>query len=646
MKLKNIYHILVALFLSACGPAVLTGPTPTPVSSLPDLAITTMYVSMVDNSGRCLDSYQLLTVLVNQSTVPANDVFLIETSTGHQVQVGTLGAFQSISLNTPATSPSGSYSVIVDPQNVVIESDENNNTAAFFESTATPPASCPPLQAGDATPTPLPPPTPAPQVLDGLIYANSDLAQIFRIASGGQAVNVLQGISARFSPDGILALIESSGDILLAEPMDNPGINITNTEDRLEFSPQWLTLNSMRVVFNSMEVNEAQEKDWDHNILGYLTMMNMDGTEYTVLADIPSYTVPSLSSDGRTIAYEESGAPMLYEIDKGSRPFDPTLYGYQPGAETIFTSPSFSNFGRYLTWWTSENSSRPDKHFSLVVFDLQTNTSSILHTYTPLSGTSGWLPNPVWNGNEGWLAYQTRGEVTDWDLWISQPDGNEAYRLGLATNPVWSPDQQHLAYVQSQPRTSNLAPSLFTIDAPSRNVQQANLPGGSIPLAWLSPAFLNSSYFPMFTAPGDWPTYSNPNPPYQIQYPPNATLESFPEKLTINLPMQPGSQMTEKSITIETHMDTIDACYVFSPWEGKTLLNGLDLKYYGGKYWETGSDGGRFLLGNYASYKNGVCYTIQLRMTALADSAAAPTLSREDMDSEVLLNIISTLRTY
>jgi hypothetical protein len=93
-------------------------------------------------------------------------------------------------------------------------------------------------------------------------------------------------------------------------------------------------------------------------------------------------------------------------------------------------------------------------------------------------------------------------------------------------------------------------------------------------------------------------------------------------------------------------MDTIDACYAFSPWEGKTLLNGLDLKYYGGKYWETGSDGGRFLLGNYASYKNGVCYTIQLRMTALADSAAAPTPSREDMDSEVLLNIISTLRTY
>ena len=64
-----------------------------------------------------------------------------------------------------------------------------------------------------------------------------DFAQIFRIASGGQAINVLQGTSALFSPYGILALFEFSGDILLAEPMDNPGINITNTANRLEFPP-------------------------------------------------------------------------------------------------------------------------------------------------------------------------------------------------------------------------------------------------------------------------------------------------------------------------------------------------------------------------------------------------------------------------
>lgn len=169
---------------------------------------------------------------------------------------------------------------------------------------------------------------------------------------------------------------------------------------------------------------------------------------------------------------------------------------------------------------------------------------------------------------------------------------------------------------------------------------------GSIPLAWIRPAYLTSNYFPMFTAPADWRIYSNANPPYEIQYPPNATLEANSERLTIRVPVQSSTQITEKSITIETHMDTIDGCYAFSPWEGKTVLNGLDLKYYGGKYWETGSDGGRFLMGNYAIYKDGFCYTIQLKMISPADSTSMPAPSRADMDSEVLLNIISTLRTY
>lgn len=353
---------------------------------------------------------------------------------------------------------------------------------------------------------------------NGLIYANMDTAQIFRIVSGGRGVAILQGSSARFSSDGILALLESSDDIFLAEPMDNPGINITNTPDRLESSPQWLPLNTPKVVFNSKGVNEAQQKGWDSDIPGYLSTVNMDGSEYTILANIPSYTAPALISDGRMIAYEQSGMPMLYEVDKGSYPFDPTLYGYQPSAEAVFASPSFSPFGRWLTWWVSENNSQPDKHFSLVLFDLNASTSTILHSYTPLSETLGWLPNPVWNGNEGWIAYQTRGEATAWDLWISRPDGNDAHRLGLATNPVWSPDRQHLAYVQTQPRTSNLTSFISIIDAASHVIEQTDLPVGSIPLGWTLPDLLSPNHFPRFTAPADWLIYSNANPPNQIQY--------------------------------------------------------------------------------------------------------------------------------
>jgi len=642
MKRENLFSILFAFLLAACSFTSPNPPTTVPAVNLPDLVVDSINVGMVDTNGRCLNGYYIQARILNQGNVPAEGVVALEVSSGQQVTLSRLEAGESVDIQMPTASSIGPYLINVDPQNMIPESNETNNNLSFLLPTPTPFAGC--ATSPDFT-TPLPPTLPPfAQALDGLIYANMDLAQIFRIYSGGQGVPVLQGTFARFSPDGILALFESSGDIFLAEPMDNPGLNLTRTPDRLESTPQWLPLNTLKIVFNSMGVNEAQEKGWGNAILGYLSMMNMDGSEYTVLADVPSYTAPALISDGRTIAYEQSGFPMLYEIGMGSRPFDPTLFGYKPGAEAVFTSPSFSPFGRWLTWWVSENSSQPDKRFSLVLFDLLSNTSTTLHTYAPIGGTSGWLPNPVWNGNEDWIAYQTRGEATAWDLWISRPDGSDAYRLGLATNPVWSPDLERLAYVQWPPRSdSYLAASASVIEVSSWNVQQSNLPAGSIPLEWTLPSLLNPGYFPRFTAPADWLTYSNANPLYQIKYPPTAKLEIYPERLTINLLLsQPGDQMTNKSITIETHIDTIDNCYAYSAWDGRTVLNGFDLNYYGGKGFETAPDGTEFLIGYYAAYRDGFCFTIESRMTMSSSSD----LRGENMDPETLLNIISTLTLY
>jgi hypothetical protein len=657
MKVQNVFYILPILFLTACGPA-----TPTPVPALPDLTVTSAYISMVDVNGNCMDTYVLLTILVNQSSIPAYDVALVETATDQATQVQTLGAFERFVVYFPAEAPDGRYTVVADPENIISETDETNNSFSYLAPTPTPPVNCPPTQPADAAPTPvLPlatqqavatsvpfsPPTLAPQVLNGLIYAAMNAAQIWKINSDGQAIVALQGTHAIFSPDGTQAIIESQGDFLLAEPMDNPGINITHTPDRLEIAPQWWVEQPSKIVFLSKGSNEAQEKGWNDTVAGYLSMMNKDGSESVILDDVPSYTVPALSPDGTTIAYDRSGAPMLYEIGKGLRPFDPRLYGYQPDGGAKFTSPSYSHFGRFLTWWVSEGNLQADREFSLLVFDLHAKTYSILHTYTPLGGTSGWVPNPVWNGNEGWIAYPTRGEVTFWDLWISHPDGSEVYRLGLATNPIWSPDQDHLLYVQWPPRPdSYLAASTSIIEVSTWNTQAGVLPSGSIPLAWIHPAYLNINYFPMFTPPSDWLTYIHPEFGYSIQYPPNAILEETANTLIIRMPIQPNTQMMEKSITLATQPDTIDNCYAFSPWEGKTLLNGVDLKFYGGKYWETGFDGGRFLLGNYALYSGGYCYTIRLKMTALSESSSMPVPAREDMDVEVLLQMISTLKAH
>jgi len=148
--------LVVALafaFMLANKPAQSIEFVPTNISSLPDLTITAAYVSTVDNNGICLSYYGLNVTVVNQGNAPAIGVILAD-NTGQEVGIGDLNPLQSMSMSFVAKTEGGAYTVAVDPKNIVVESDENNNTAIFSEATATPIASCLPLQSGDITPTP------------------------------------------------------------------------------------------------------------------------------------------------------------------------------------------------------------------------------------------------------------------------------------------------------------------------------------------------------------------------------------------------------------------------------------------------------------------------------------------------------------
>ncbi|MFZ5855395.1 MAG: CARDB domain-containing protein [Chloroflexota bacterium] len=149
---------LLLLVLSACSP-VIQAPTQNNVpttSPLPDLTITSAYVSMVDGTGVCLSYYGLIVTVANQGGAPAPDVILAENNTGQQVGIGTINAGQSITMPFVAEAPNGAYTVMVDPQNAIAEANEANNSAAFAGPTATPPASCLPVQLGTSTFTPPP----------------------------------------------------------------------------------------------------------------------------------------------------------------------------------------------------------------------------------------------------------------------------------------------------------------------------------------------------------------------------------------------------------------------------------------------------------------------------------------------------------
>ena len=174
ISLKKIYAVvgtlliiisaLVLFFVNRPDPSA--EGTPTNTAKLPDLAITSAYVSMVDENGNCIDTYVLLVIAANQSAVPVHDVAV--STANHSTQLEILEAYQSKVIFFPATATDGNYTAVIDPENLILETNEDNNSLSTFVSTPTPVADCPPplIQTlsnnGSATQAPYPLPTATP----------------------------------------------------------------------------------------------------------------------------------------------------------------------------------------------------------------------------------------------------------------------------------------------------------------------------------------------------------------------------------------------------------------------------------------------------------------------------------------------------
>ena len=79
------------------------------------------------------------------------------------------------------------------------------------------------------------------------------------------------------------------------------------------------------------------------------------------------------------------------------------------------------------------------------MFDLATRTAQILHQYEAQG--VGWPPAPLWSPDGQWLAFVDSSPSQNAGLWVARvgPEA-EKQHLGLGGNPVWSPDGTWLAF--------------------------------------------------------------------------------------------------------------------------------------------------------------------------------------------------------
>jgi hypothetical protein len=152
---------IVIFVISACGSMPIITKTPVQLPpALPDLVVSNVQIAMQGipaDTTNCVVAYapyEIRAIIENRGDALATNIPIVELLSNYEIQIGELPAGQSMEVFLPASSPNGMYNVSVDPQNLIAENDEKNNTFSYLAITPTPPALCPPTE------TPFPPPVP------------------------------------------------------------------------------------------------------------------------------------------------------------------------------------------------------------------------------------------------------------------------------------------------------------------------------------------------------------------------------------------------------------------------------------------------------------------------------------------------------
>lgn len=280
------------------------------------------------------------------------------------------------------------------------------------------------------TPAPQPTATPVPP-LPGLLYATAD--GLWQVGGDWQPELLTSEYPSELSPDGTMILYQSDGDVWLLELGTSQRRNLTIGQGRAHCCAQWRPDRPGTIIFGSWET-APEEGDAG---TGYLSAIQLDGSDYRVLVDAPSTAWPAPGPDGQTIAYDQGGEAWLYRWDEGSLRLEPADYDLEPYQR--IGGPAWSSDGRYLAWTAGWP-------ISLIVFDLENQTGWRLHPYENL-GRGGWFAPPAWSTDDRWLAFQAEDVRPEaHGIWVAAVDGSTEHYLGPGFGPVWSPDGRWLAF--------------------------------------------------------------------------------------------------------------------------------------------------------------------------------------------------------
>lgn len=304
----------------------------------------------------------------------------------------------------------------------------------------------PPLTPTPAAAYPAPSPAPAAAPLTGLVYSNKEGVWLIEGAARQRQLSLRPG--AVIAPDLSQAVYFEGDDVWRQElSSGQTRVALTFAPDRAACcvllwwaaQPDWL-------------LTASHPSDDVTPDLGSLLFVNLtDGRQIAPSPASLAFGAPALSPDGRTLAFDEGGAPALFQFPAGPverlEPGAFTLPDGQPLTVLGMGSPAWSPDGTRLAWYMTFSDAGVNAA-AILVLDLTTSTAQRLHSYVNL-GRGGWFSAPRWSPDGRWLALVAEAEqAAERGVWVAAADGSAEFQLGPGFNPVWRPDSQYLIYSQ------------------------------------------------------------------------------------------------------------------------------------------------------------------------------------------------------
>lgn len=282
--------------------------------------------------------------------------------------------------------------------------------------------------------------TPAPPFA-GMIYRNE--MGLWQVDENWQPVLRFDKPEAVLSPDGQRVAFMEGDDVWVVDLTNGQQTNVTaDTTNRHTFV-QWWPARPETLILGSRPSEADDSPD-----LGQLTVVNVDGSDYRVLADTASFAMPDPSPDGQTIAFDTAGSGMMYYWESDFvEAFDPYFYGLPEGVTVArIASPSWSPDGGSIAWVMAVEGGGygGEAGWEIVVGVFHTE-ATLLHPFTPI-GRGGWFFAPVWSPDGRWLAFEVESVDEGERLWVTAVDGSSEVSLGPGYNPLFSPDGHWLVF--------------------------------------------------------------------------------------------------------------------------------------------------------------------------------------------------------